>query len=281
MKRHSCTDFCYLHFWYYLALVKNTIMGAAVFETYEQIIQYFDRTIANNHDNTSNGTDAFERTSISHHFAAGTVAGSLHSILHMTFQSADYIYSQKNQVQLQQQRSLQPLNFLPANFSTSFYSLSSWGICHTIHHAVAHALLFSTYEGTKRMLFGNASVHLRAVSPYRQEQLSMDTDTHTNMSATMVDDQDYKEHAIYDILLVALAGGVAGQIQHVTSHYTESWLRVGDDHSIRLHWEEKKRMFANMKFRVAGPCIRSTLMAFPPSAIGFVAFEFGKGLMES
>lgn len=252
-------------------------MGAAVFETYEQIIQYFDRTIANNHENASNGTDAFERTSISHHFAAGTIAGSLHSILHMTFQSADYIYSQKNQ--LLQQRSLQRFNLLPANMSTSFYSLSSWGICHTIHHAAAHALLFSTYEGTKRMLFGNASVHLRAVSPFRQEQLHTETDTDTNTSATM--DQDNKEHAIYDILLVGLAGGVAGQIQHVTSHYTESWLRVGDDHSIRLHWEERKRMFANMKFIVAGPCIRSTLLAFPPSAIGFVAFEFGKGLMES
>jgi len=252
-------------------------MGAAVFETYEETIQYFDRTIANNHENASNGTDAFERTSISHHFAAGTLAGSLHSILHMTFQSADYIYAQKNQPQ--QQRSLQRFNFLPANISKSFHSLSSWGICHTIHHAAAHAFLFSTYEGTKRMLFGNASVHLRAASPFRQEQLPADTDT--NLSATMVDDQDNKEHAIYDILLVGLAGGVAGQIQYVASHYTESWLRVGDDHSIRLHWEERKRMFANRKFIVAGPCMRSTLMAFPPSAIGFVAFEFGKGLMES
>lgn len=243
-------------------------MGAAVFETYEQTIQFFDKATTNNHTHENFGTDAFERIGVSQHFAAGALAGSAHSILHIAFESANYAQNRKHRFQLQHLH-------LPVN--TSLNAISSWSICHTIHHALAHALLFSTYEGTKRLLFGDASVHLRVASPFRQQHTNADSDRET----TSLDEQDYKEHTIRDILLVTLSGGIAGQIQHVASHFTESWLRVGDDHSVRRHWERRHKLFANVKLIGAGPSMRSTVMAFPPSAIGFVAFEFGKGLIET
>jgi len=247
------------------ALIKNTIMGAAVFETYEHTIHFFDKNTTDKHADESSGTDAFERVNVSQHFVAGAIAGSAHSILHIAFEAANYAKNQHHKIQFQHLH-------LPAN--TSLTSMSSWSIFHTIHHSVAHALLFSTYEGTKRLLFGDASVHLRATSPFRQQVVNSDSD-----SVILIEEEDDEAHEVPDILLVSLAGGIAGQIQHVASHFTESWFRVGDDHPVRSHWDGRHKL--NMKLLGVGPSMRSTLMAFPPSAIGFVAFEFGKGLMDT
>jgi hypothetical protein len=61
----------------------------------------------------------------------------------------------------------------------------------------------------------------------------------------------------------AIAGGIAGQVQFAVSHYTEHYLGLSD-FSLRL------------RASAAAPTLRPFLWAFPPSAIGFVAFEYGK-----
>jgi hypothetical protein len=61
----------------------------------------------------------------------------------------------------------------------------------------------------------------------------------------------------------AIAGGIAGQVQFAISHYTEQYLGLSD-FSLRL------------RPTAVAPNLRPFLWAFPPSAIGFVAFEYGK-----
>ena len=233
-------------------------MGAAVFETYEMSIQYFDKIHVNHHMSRSsnsfqrNHADAYERTSIQQHFASGLLAGSAHSVLHMSLESVSHFYTNRHQLQ-----------FVPKQISIS--SMFSYSIAHTVHHSIAHALLFSSYEYSKRILFGESSVHLRAISPFTEKDS---------------EDNDDREHALQDILMIGLAGGIAGQIQHIASHYTEIWLRVGEDDNVRSYWQERSKLLSHWRLIGAGPSMRSICMSFPPSGIGFIAFEFGKTLLD-
>ncbi|EJK67566.1 hypothetical protein THAOC_11381 [Thalassiosira oceanica] len=72
--------------------------------------------------------------------------------------------------------------------------------------------------------------------------------------------------------VVALAGGFAGQCQHVCSHFAEQWLGLAEL-SKGLDWRQRIKV-------AAWPSLRSTLVSFPPSAVGFVAFEYGKIIMN-
>jgi len=191
------------------------------------------------------------------------VAGSVHSLLHMTFESGAF---------------LKENGFNRSKMGPSpLASISSWSIFHTLHHGMAHALLFSSYEGTKRLLYSAAAA---------AEEGSLHISSSFQSSGK---DNGDMEQTVKDLIVVGLAGGAAGQIQHVASHYTESWLGVGEDQSVKTFWQDasaRRRHFSVSKlFRPPGlglvgpPSIRSTMLAFPPSAIGFIAFEFGKGLM--
>lgn len=61
------------------------------------------------------------------------------------------------------------------------------------------------------------------------------------------------------LLRIAAAGGFAGQFQHVVSHYSEAILID------KIPWQ-----------KLSAPTWRSIAWAFPGTAVGFVAFEFGK-----
>jgi hypothetical protein len=154
---------------------------------------------------------------------------------------------------------------------------------------MAHAMLFSTYEGTKRVL--------------QQNVMIIGNDNHDDKNALynknykmsehheyLVDDGKHQyehENTLQHAVVIGLAGGIAGQIQHVVSHYTESWLQVGENDSPWTHSRKKLKvrdvLFAHdwkIWRRNGPPSLRSILMAFPPSAIGFIAFEYGKMLMD-
>jgi hypothetical protein len=183
--------------------------------------------------------DAFSRTSVQQHFGAGVVGGSVHSVLLMTFQSGAFIRENG-------------FNGLRMMTMSSFSSISAWSVVHTFHHGVAHGLLFSSYEGTKRLLFSDTLLHRLHISPFQNENSSLN-----------------------DVIKIGFAGGVAGQIQHLASHYTEAWLLGAGEDRRRTYLKDIKKN----KIFVPGPSFKSILLAFPPSAIGFIAFEFGKLLM--
>lgn len=231
-------------------------MGAGLFEAFEKTIAYIDgqnqistqaQAQALEPRNQEEGTligDAFSRTSVKQHFIAGAVGGSVHSALYMTFQSGAFI----------KEFGLNSLRTLP------IASVSTWSVVHTCHHALAHGLLFSSYEGTKRLLLSENSSDLR---------LHLPTFQNDKRNGDM-------QHQISDIIIVGFAGGIAGQIQHVASHFTETWFNVGENDSVRNYLKNQK----DAKVFLRGPTFRSIVSAFPPSAIGFISFEFGKQLLE-
>lgn len=124
-----------------------------------------------------------------------------------------------------------------------------------LHHIPAHGVLFGSYEVFKSALLEGSS-HLH-------EQL------------VEFDEPAQREIGTWHVVAVATAGGLAGQLQHMVSHFTESLGEpVGSHKSFRHFLQE---WFGNL--RLTGmPSARSLFVAFPSTALAFVAFEFGKDL---
>lgn len=210
------------------ALVKNTLLGAAVFETYESTVSALAppqplKSIqqCGGHDDESAVVvdalehDAYARASLSTHYFAGACGGSVHAIASTFWESLWNPSLVKT---------------LPAM---------------TIHHGIAHSVLFGSYETTKRALVTTEEHY----SHNRHEQVAY-------------------------FASVTLAGGIAGSIQQVVSTYTEQWLRIGIVEEIPQPFTRHM-----VKFHASPPTLRSVAFAFPPSAISFVAFEYGKSLL--
>lgn len=190
-----------------------------MFETYEHLVcnlapppvveDYSDESVIDVIEH-----DAYARASLSTHYFAGASGGSVHAFASTVWESL-----------------WKPtlIRTLPAM---------------TIHHAIAHSILFGTYETTKRGL----------------------------LTSVVSDSRRHDEIPYF--VSVTIAGGVAGQIQQVVSTYTEQWLRID-----RI--EETPQPFTRhmVRFKATPPTMRSILFAFPPSAVSFVAFEYGKSFL--
>ena len=227
-----------------VSLVKNTLLGIAVFESYGYAISYFsgDRPASmpvnfvasenpdgyslesttcaaedvdsNQEDNDDDDDDIdiyerpddYSRAPLPAHFLAGGLGGSVHGVAETLLE--------------------RPRPRLPANI---------------LHHGVAHAVLFGTYESMKRAL----------IQQWRPLQLEPDRHViHVGYLSTF-----------------ALAGGLAGQLQYMVSHYTEQLFHTHGENNLAEAFSWR---------RLSHPGIRPTLGAFLPGAIGFVAFEYGK-----
>ena len=198
------------------AFAVNTFLGIAVYATYEGSV---DR-LAASYSDASGGEveDACERATLPQHFAAGAAGGGAHAVLTLAVDSMP-----------------RSTGSLGLSLPSVGYALSSCA-----HHSFAHALLFGSYQGTKRLLMSTR--------------------------------EDPGGQSSHHLGVVALAGGFAGQCQHVCSHFAEQWLGLAEM-SRGLDWRHRMRV-------AAWPTLRSTMVSFPPSAVGFVAFEYGKILVN-
>lgn len=212
------------------SLLRNTLLGMAVFESYGYIVgslappeeddQSLHEAIKINRsflddDDVSeshiiyDAPDEFARASISAHLGAGFVAGSIHGVA----------------TSAMEEHFSRPDCYRRATLSS-------------IHHALAHSLLFGSYEFLKRSFV--QQIHL------------FDESTQYFGGAYLAG--------------FGLAGGVAGQIQHLFSHFTEHTFGLTNS-TLRISTKQ-----------IVAPQLRPLLWSFPPSAIGFIAFEYGKKL---
>lgn len=224
-------------------LFRNTLLGMAVFEAYgtaigtlagpttipetdsqstassRQHLQPEKMNIEYDNDTVDDDeelflslarTDAYSRASLPAHFFSGSIAGTIHGLASSLMEG-----------------------------NTTAHSMTRYTAFNTIHHSMAHAMLFGSYETIKRTML----------------QFS--------------DDEERLQNRAYYLVTLAFAGGLAGQIQHMASHYVEAGLGLSN-HTLQMDWR------STLSTPMA---IRPLLWAFPPSAIGFVAFEYGKEFM--
>lgn len=207
-----------------LAFLKNTLLGLAVFETYCYSVETLADTISD-----QNSKDPYDRASIGMHMIAGGLGGVAHGVAGTIWETAAAVTSK------------QPLKNATTTPPTASSSLStSWKqplqVFHkvTLYHGISHAVLFASHEGMKRSL-------LRVVQDWDLLE-----------SSAMTTRVEY-------LACVSLSGGLAGQAQHVASHFLEQLLL------------EEAGTITNFR-----PGLRPTLMAFLPTSIAFVAFEYGR-----
>ena len=220
-------------------LAKNTVLGMAVFATYEGVVEY-DLPSHSQQDinKEAASTDPFASASMSRHISAGFLAGSAHAAVN---------YAMDGIVRLRQLTAsgrAQPLSGMVKSTASPFFP-------YMLHHAISHSFLFGTYEGAKRLMvssFGGSTVN------------GDENDVHYG-----------------NLCAIGLAGGMAGSAQHVVSNYTEeicvtSYSKIWqNDMTLAQRWHQMPRLSL--------PSGRALAFAFLPSSLGFVAFEYGKEIM--
>lgn len=227
----------------------NTLLGMASYGTYEGIIDHIapPEATQSKEGNSSNEMgqsntgalqpndehdDAMERATLPQHFFVGGLGGTSHAVLSLALE----MKLSRNESALAKQEQginskVAKLNRFHLQHPTINYSLAS--IC---HHSLAHAILFGSYQATKRTLLSNVS---------------------------LPDNNNNNTHDITHATIIATAGGVAGQLQHITSHLSEQYLGISGTRVSSLR-------------HLTWPTFRSTMFAAPAASIGFVAFEYGK-----
>jgi hypothetical protein len=118
-----------------------------------------------------------------------------------------------------------------------------------VHHAIGYASLFGSYECIRRCIQG------RVVEPI--------------MLKEYVIPGLRRDEPVVPWMTSFFAGGVAGQVRHVVSHTTTPW-QTGQE------W--KRGGVRSVGIRL--PSLRSTTGAYLPTALAFVAFQYGGELTE-
>eukprot|EP00542_Grammatophora_oceanica_P013095 CAMPEP_0194032948 /NCGR_PEP_ID=MMETSP0009_2-20130614/5778_1 /TAXON_ID=210454 /ORGANISM="Grammatophora oceanica, Strain CCMP 410" /LENGTH=363 /DNA_ID=CAMNT_0038673537 /DNA_START=92 /DNA_END=1183 /DNA_ORIENTATION=+ len=128
-----------------------------------------------------------------------------------------------------------------------------------LHHSIGYASLFGTYEALRRSM--TKAVHDGFVMVGHEDpNLLVQTRLWLGPQYEWI---IRREDGVYDVTPVSLvtsflAGGLAGQVHHVVSHYSRCWL-FGQPSALQL---------------------RPLLASFGPTSIIFLAFQFGGELSE-
>ena len=291
-------------------MLKNTFLGMAVFESYGYVISSFTPLSSSSHNHqkgertidtidrmlladvnedytndnndggdgysttTNTGTttataatsttttevliedepDEYARATLPVHFGAGFVAGSIHGIVSSTIM-VDSSHPIRHIFKQLTTNTTTSISSSTRRKRRSYYwTLSKYVTYNTIHHSIAHSLLFGSYEYTKRSFL---SFYTNSI------------------------DRDTKYFGGAYLLGFGLAGGIAGQIQHIISHCTEQivdGLMMENGKTSSTGTTTPITSSSSSPTRISLPTFRSVLWAFPSSAIGFIAFEYGKKL---
>lgn len=244
--------------------IKNSVLGIALFETYEGLIRAFDDQ--KNQENSSSASaiknrvlnnDAFSRADVSHHFVAGAFAGLAFSSVSFTFNTAFSLFWKRSLL-------------LPR---------SSEFITNSLNSSFSNATLFGTYEGSKRIFLNflhndNSNSEENSKSNETEMAEMNYQKTHTNIQLS-------------HIFAVTSAGIFAGMSQNIVSHYMEAISAKLNDQSNTASLTKTNNIGKkgnNWLQQISipqRPNLRTIFASVPGTAIGFVAFEYSKELFQS
>jgi len=262
--------------------------------------------------------DHYDRATLSEHVVSGACAGTIHAIGSTLLDGLTGIVVRSYNI-INAKRIQGGDISVAATKSGPLFVWSGGLLPLVIHHATAHAVLFGTYEWSKRHLVDIANRN--SVNEHNGTKVSKNDETPSfldtgslrnrndiiggeeNISKeddTSIDDEAGSSSIQYNhVAAIGMAGGLAGVAQHVVSHFTETWLNIGNesagwrDSLLRMQLQKGSRPWTASSIRASlqqsvtfmlsapPPTLRSALLAFPPSAIGFMAFEYGKDLFSS
>lgn len=241
-------------------LVKNTILGVVVFEAYGSIVDYFipKPSSCNSVDEkmqTFNAAPAdrpgvlralpyinsFEIV-VGIHTLGGFIGGSAHGVVATLWDSVA--------VALRTTPHRWDTATLHDSLNPAVRLMRQQLRGMILHHAFSHAVLFGSYELSKRLILSHWTPGVKRTPN------SLGNDENAALvKSTNQEPMVQVEYLAY----VFLAGGIAGQLQHTVSHFTEKFF-------LRR---------SNSAFLPLRALVLPFLVSFFPSGIAFVALEYG------
>jgi hypothetical protein len=241
-----------------VGLVKNTLLGLTVFEVYGSVVEGLaplliihkastDGLISPSVDSLDTNSNMprytfnpYNHTPVSLHILGGFLGGCAHGIAGTLWDATAALLKQ------QSLRDTAVKNLSFKQFLTPARMLIIEPLPGMMaHHSVAHAVLFGSYEASKRFMFSCCTSNGGTGNGRLEQQNYMEP-------------IDRLEH----LASIFLAGGFAGQAQHIVSFFTEfRFLQQAKASWKAQHWSSQ---------------IRPLVAAFLSSGIAFVALEYGR-----
>jgi len=148
-----------------------------------------------------------------------------------------------------------------------------------LHHAISHAVLFGSYETIKRMVMPILTPLESNDNIYNAGDCNDDVETLENSSTT--------NDSIFDgkLAAVAFAGGIAGIGQQIVGDLTEQVAEVvgtnkgttaNNKGMMTMTTQQRNTKLWSAMTKLPSYSARSLWMTSIPTAIGFVAFEYGR-----
>ena len=252
-----------------IGLVKNTVLGIVVFEVYGATVDTLtslpsvsndvDETLYASTSTTASSTWLLQGLSNNNHLLrpvmihslGGFVGGSAHGVV-AAFWDSISITMQHECPKLTSNR-LNPIALRGyLNPALVLFRKNVPGMI--AHHGLSHAVLFGSYELSKRLIISHWTCDSKRT--YHDNGDGENKQQHDNSTdpEPMVK-VEYLAH-------IFLAGGLAGQAQHIASRFTEKWF-LSHSNSACHSWRA-----------VIFPLIMSSF----PSSIAFVAFEYSRNI---
>lgn len=243
--------------------MKNTILGIVVFEVYGAIVDTLipapsvasrvnEKAQASNAATTaiSTLTDSSNLfVPISIHSLGGFMGGASHGVVATVWDSITNTTQHKHPIPA-------PFRFYPTMLcnllNPAIISVRQHIPGMIAHHGLSHAVLFGSYELSKRLIFAHWIYGTR-YSHHRDDDNYINEHHVKNMNHEPMVKVEY-------LAYIFLAGGIAGQAQHISSHFTEKWFLLN----------------SYPAFQSWRTILFSLVMSSFPSGIAFVALEYGR-----
>lgn len=216
--------------------IKSSILGTLLFGIYERLTSVENIILSNPIQNC---------------MLAGMIGGLAHGSLSMIWSVARSKISTSISFSVPFKQRI----FVPATYPPSILGLLSV-------HTVVHCSLFTAYEIGLRLsdtLIPRSNIPVNSISSSSGGSRTIDIDNDDVGSSI-----SNMESRLVELVRVAVAGGVAGMVAETVGHYTEPVEIMGVREGMK------------MAIRLSRPSTRMLGQAFLPSAIGFVAYEYGK-----
>ena len=253
------------------SLLKSSVLGSVLFMTYDSLYDFVRSYLPSQADNRTPGSSLTNSTSaLIAGAAVGACGGIVHGSLSFLWNAAVFRFGNRKRSHPQ------PI------VESKVHSLPGTLVSHTL----VHLTLFSTYEATKTA--GVSVVHSQQLIPLS------DTD---RPSTSLPDPNAHKSELVgQEALVVLFAGGVSGVVAETAQHYFAplEYISVKKQRNLpgdrRMHAGKQdggivRATLLGMRNSLRSsmrttPALRNVLSAALPSAIGFLAYEYGKQLYD-
>lgn len=192
------------------------------------------------------------------HFAAGALAGLVQSVIIDAWEVLAYGFVHRHELG----KKKDPVLHVKQGINTSLL------VRRAVHHSVGFSVLFGTFETVRNSLVSALFHYFSSGDPSILSTLAV----LEQYRLIGVDNDGVHEMTIIPMSAAFLAGGSAGVAQYTANHYTRHWKMQAIDSA------RTSKVFKHVLPKQ--PSLRALCSPFMPTALCFLAFQYGGEITE-